>query len=119
MSLNFTAFLTVWQQPLLCSQFHKFLCEFFLKSHSFSETKASSITSCWRNRVDDQFWIAFAFHCKEDYCNNSVPLNIRKNQCSNETNSCEATLKYSFPKIELPSDIAESSKQNIYNAATF
>ena len=30
-----------------------------------------------------------------------------------------ATLKYGFPKVERPSDIAESSKENIHNAATF
>ena len=30
-----------------------------------------------------------------------------------------ATLKYSFLKVELPSDIAESSQENIHNEASF
>ena len=30
-----------------------------------------------------------------------------------------ATLKYSFQKMETPSDIAENSHENIHDAATF
>ena len=75
---------------------------------------------------DDQFYIAFAFHCREDYCNKPpVSLNTRKQQCSKETKYLRkarfrvAILNYSSSKIKLPSDITENSEENIHDAATF
>ena len=63
-SLNFRAFLAASQQPILCSQFHKFLCEFFLKSHSFQDIRVNSIIFYRKNKVDELFRIAYAFHCR-------------------------------------------------------
>ena len=84
----------------------------FLTSYSFQETRASSTVSSEINR-------AHTIILNISGVAMQTKLKSRMVHSIQEKSSRAATSRYSFPQIDLSSEITEKSQETIHDAATF